>query len=227
MTARVLYVEDDPGVRAFVETLLTGEGHDVTAVDSAEAGADALANRPFDVVLTDFNLPGENADWMLRRARARGALDGTPVIVLTGALDPPGVEGCRVLHKPVDIAVLLATLDDLLPAGKGAAADAERAAGEPQLCLSLYVTSTSRESQKAVRNLRRLLAGFDASRIDLRVIDVADPARVAALEDDRIVVTPTLVRTCPLPKVWAFGDLSRSDAVAEIIGSAFSSEEDR
>lgn len=225
MNARVLYVEDDPGVRSFVDMLLTSEGHDVTAVDTAEAGAQALQAGRFDVVLTDYNLPGENASWMLSVARECGALNGTPVIVLTGALDPEGVEGCRVLHKPVDIAVLLSAIDDVLPAGR-AASGPVAAAGDPRLCLSLYITGTSRESQKAVRNLKRALDKFDASRIDLRVLDVADKSLMAALEEDRIVVTPTLVRTCPLPKVWAFGDLSKTEAVEEMIGSAFMGEED-
>lgn len=215
MTGRILYVEDDPDVREFVETLLVEEGHDVTAVASAEAGTAQLLAETFDLLLTDYNLPGRNADWMLAEAQAQGRLDATPVIVLTGATNPAGVGESRVLKKPVDIGVLLAALEDMLasPASAGVAS----AAAEEGLHLSLYITANSRESQKAIRNLHRILRTFDAAKVHLQILDVSRTDLGSALDDDRVVVTPTLVRTKPSPKVWAFGDLSRSDAVEEMI----------
>lgn len=218
MTARILYVEDDPDVRGFVESLLSGEGHEVRAVATAEAGADELARQTFDLLLTDYNLPGRNADWMLAEARAGGRLESTPVIVLTGASRPAGVDGYRVLQKPVDIGVLLSALEETL--ASSVSSEAGEASDDPTaLHLSLYVTVSSRESQKAIRNLHRILRRFDSSQVHLKILDVARSDLGSVLEEDRIVVTPTLVRTAPLPKVWAFGDLSRPEGVEEMIGS--------
>ncbi|HEX6323455.1 MAG TPA: circadian clock KaiB family protein [Vicinamibacterales bacterium] len=226
MTVRVLYVEDDAEIRTFVETLLTAEGYDVTALGTAEEGVAHLAQHQCDLVLTDYNLPGHNADWMLSVARDRGWLDGGRVVLLTGTSEPPGVAGCRVLLKPVDIDVLLSALND---------AQAERLRDMPApeksraatVKLRLYVTGTSRESQKAVRNVQRVLRNFDATRIELELCDVANRSTPPpSLEEDRVVVTPTLVRIHPLPKVWAFGDLSRLDVVEEMIAAGLSAGAD-
>ena len=83
------------------------------------------------------------------------------------------------------------------------------------------MTSSSHVSQKAVRNLHRTLKKFDASKIRLEICDVAhladEPSSLLSVEEDRIVVTPTLVIRTPAPKVWIAGDLSDSQMVEEII----------
>lgn len=219
MSARILYVEDDDGVRAFVETLLVGEGYDVAAVSTAEDAIAKLAQatRPFDGLLTDYNLPHHNADWMLQLAQEREFLKRTPVVILTGTDAPSGVDGYRILRKPVDIAVLLAALDETLAAQEPMPEAEEAPDDQVELRLTLYITGSSRESQRALRNLQRIVKQFDPAPIRIRVHDVTSNADEVALEDDRVVVTPTLVRTHPLPKVWAFGNLSRSEVVEEMI----------
>jgi hypothetical protein len=75
--------------------------------------------------------------------------------------------------------------------------------------------------KQAIRNLRRVLQQFDPDRIRLEVHDVAaigDDA-AAALEEDRVVVTPTPVRRHPLAELWVFGDLSQADAVPDLVGA--------
>jgi two-component system, cell cycle response regulator CpdR len=223
MTARVLYVEDDDAVRRFLETLLAGEGYEVTAVDNAEAGIAALARQPgeFHVLLTDYELPHHNADWMLQLARDKGLIGTVPVLVLTGTGEPHGVEGHRVLRKPVDVEVLLAALQDVIAAPEEASVlEGPPMTGAPDvLKLTLYVTGGSRESQRALRNLQGILKKFERSRVSVTVHDVISHSDAGRLEDDRVVVTPTLVRTHPLPKAWAFGNLSQSELVEELIAT--------
>jgi len=217
----VLYVEDDPQVRAFVENLLTAEGYDVKPASSAEEASALMAREPFDLLLTDYNLPGHNADWMLSVGQKHGLLDGVPVVILTGTERPAGVDGYRILRKPVDISVLLSSLDDALAAyGKGTRPQPETTEVAATLLLTLYVTGTSRESQKALRNLQRALKPCDPGTYRLVVHDVTSPGLPAdVLENDRVVVTPTLVRSAPLPKLWAFGDLSKTEVLDDMIAS--------
>jgi circadian clock protein KaiB len=86
--------------------------------------------------------------------------------------------------------------------------------------LKLYVTGDSRESVKALRNLNRILRKFAPAGVHLDVCDVTQgQLPVDALELDRIVVTPTLVRTWPLPKVWIFGDLSKTEPVEAMVAT--------
>src|SRR5512137_2859782 len=79
--ARLLVVDDDEGLRSFLEAALSSEGHDVTlAVD----GADALRKldaATFDLVLTDLKMPGVDGLEVLRHVRAEHG--GTQVILLT------------------------------------------------------------------------------------------------------------------------------------------------
>ena len=97
----------------------------------------------------------------------------------------------------------------------------EVAVDAPRLSLTLYVTTSSHVSQKAIRNLHRILSKFDEGRIRLKISDVAHPSRDSlpgqSIDDDRIVVTPTLVVRVPGPKVWIAGDLSEGHMVEDAI----------
>ena len=219
MSVRLLYVEDDDDLRRLLSMMLINEGYDVVAVSSAEDAIVELQTGRYPVLLTDYNLSNKNADWMLQVAANADALRDTAVVILTAEARPSGIDGYRVLRKPVDVSVLFAALDEavatqvagLAPRTEGNGADVK---------LTLYVTGSSRESKKAIRNLNRILKKYDATRIHLDVCDVSTSGLPAdSLEADRIVVTPTLVRWHPLPKVWVFGDLSKIDAVDELITS--------
>ncbi len=222
MSVPLLYVEDDNDLRAMMKVLLLREGYDVTAVSTAEDAIVELQTGRYQLLLTDYNLPNKNANWMLQVARAGGCLDTVQVVIMTATADPEGVERYRLLRKPVDISVLFAALDEAV-----AALDKPFEVGcEPvpwdgrTVMLTLYVTGTSRESKKALRNLRRIFNKCESGRVRLHVCDVVTIGETAARaqEEDRVVVTPTLVRQQPLPKVWLFGDLSKDEAVEDIIG---------
>jgi len=61
LRARVLVVDDDRGVRELTEAMLSERGYVVIAVDSAEAALELLATgAAFDLMLTDFVMPGMN-----------------------------------------------------------------------------------------------------------------------------------------------------------------------
>jgi two-component system response regulator HydG len=71
MSARILIVDDDDGVRFLLREILCEEGLDV---EDAASGAEALAaleRSPFDLVLTDLRMPGLDGMDVLRAAVAR------------------------------------------------------------------------------------------------------------------------------------------------------------
>lgn len=213
---RILYVEDDEDIRETMTMLLEREGYVVTAVANAEAALDALGAGAFELLLTDYSLPGENAAWLLRTAEERGTLGDTPVIVLSGAYDPTGIEGRRLIRKPVRQEDLFRAFDEVMPLRVAPSrTPVPRHRGEPELRLALYVSGDSTVSSKAQRNLALVLRGVDRARVELVVHDIAGPDQgwTRAAEEDRVVVIPTLVRHRPLPKVWVAGDLSTVDDV--------------
>jgi two-component system nitrogen regulation response regulator NtrX len=56
--ARILVVDDEPGVRVALERILSDEGYAVTSVETAEAALEALDDHAFDAILLDVWLPG-------------------------------------------------------------------------------------------------------------------------------------------------------------------------
>ena len=210
---RILYVEDDDDVRTMVRDLLQVEGFDVVAQRTAEEAVATLRGERFSLFLTDYHLPRQNADWIFRRAADEDLLGDTPVIVLSGALNPRGIQGHRFLRKPIAIDELLEIIRHVIHVPT--AMPAESISG---VVLKLYCREPSGESMRAIRNIRRALDQFPAGEVRLDVHNIDDPASAdSSLDDDRIVATPTLVRRQPLPKVWIVGDLSNGGAVEEVI----------
>jgi DNA-binding NtrC family response regulator len=56
---RLLVIEDEPSVAAFLYTALERRGYEVVPASSAEAGLHALASADFQGVISDFRTPGE------------------------------------------------------------------------------------------------------------------------------------------------------------------------
>lgn len=107
---RLLYVEDDEDLRAEYSDVLQRAGFDTMAVSSAEEALEKLRSASFDVVVTDYNLTGENASWLLRHAVVEGLLDTTATVILTSERAPMGVEGFPILRKPVVTQQLIAAI---------------------------------------------------------------------------------------------------------------------
>jgi DNA-binding response OmpR family regulator len=83
---RVLVVEDDRALGAFLKSGLEMEGHRVEWVEDGEAAlAQAAANHP-DLVLLDLSLPKLDGLQVLAEMRARK--DDASVLVLTGRTGP-------------------------------------------------------------------------------------------------------------------------------------------
>lgn len=84
VSRRVLVVDDFPVIRRIIAAQLDALG--ITDVDTAEDGREAmrlLLARPYDLVISDWNMePVSGAD-LIRAARANAALDRTRFMVVT------------------------------------------------------------------------------------------------------------------------------------------------
>ena len=80
-THRILVVDDEVKMRRVLEMSLRNMGYEVSqAADGAEAMA-CFDEAPFDLVMTDLNMPRMDGMQLLRSLRERG--EEVPVIVLT------------------------------------------------------------------------------------------------------------------------------------------------
>jgi CheY-like chemotaxis protein len=122
LRGRVLLIEDEAIVRAFMTDLLRGWGLEVLAEHDPVAAARRLEgpDEHLALLLTDQTMPG-----MTGMALARHALQhrpGLPVVLYTGntaELDPLELARCGVaalVGKPLDVAALRQAVSSLLAA---------------------------------------------------------------------------------------------------------------
>lgn len=224
---RVLCIDDDAAIRESMAELLTGEGYDVTIGATVNEGLSLLRQGSFHLLVTDYALPDGTGTQLILRARAEHMLKATEAIIITAHPDPEPVAGVRLFRKPLDVDHLLRSIWELLaPAREAelAAASAsmrQRNGQEPQMDgprieFILYVSAASASSLKAVRNMQRLLAGYDPGQVAFSVCDLSRESPPSVVED-RIAFTPTLVKRRPEPRAWVLGDLENIRFVADLL----------
>ena len=107
--ARILYVEDEPDIRAVAQMALEAVGG--FTVIACASGAQALAAAPTaqaDLLLLDVMMPGMDGPSTLKALRALPATADTPVIFMTAKVQAAEVAHYRalgaldVIHKPFD-----------------------------------------------------------------------------------------------------------------------------
>lgn len=121
---RVLVVDDAPGFQEFLAVLLTGEGYDVTATDSAIGVRALVGSVQPHAILLDLGLPYRSGASLLVELKADPRTAPIPVIVVSGMPDalagPRWALAAGVLRKPFEVQALLEALRRALQARGGA-----------------------------------------------------------------------------------------------------------
>ncbi|MEN9766118.1 MAG: hypothetical protein RLZZ32_78 [Cyanobacteriota bacterium] len=118
--ARLLLVDDEPGLRTAVQAYLEDEGFQVTtAVDGEDGWVKAQELLP-DVVISDVMMPRLDGYGLLRKLREDERLGGTPVIFLTAkGMTADRIEGFQAgcddyIPKPFDPDELVARVHNVV-----------------------------------------------------------------------------------------------------------------
>jgi DNA-binding NtrC family response regulator len=81
-SARILLVEDEPGIQLAVRGLLRREGHEIRVARTGSEAQALIAEGGYDLVLTDLSLPDDVTGMdLVREVRARHP--ETPVVLIT------------------------------------------------------------------------------------------------------------------------------------------------
>ena len=83
MAARVAVVEDEEALSVLLRYNLEAEGFEVETIDRGDEAELRLRERPPDLVLLDWMLPGVSGIELCRRLRARAETARVPIIMLT------------------------------------------------------------------------------------------------------------------------------------------------
>ena len=102
---RLLVVDDDPQMTRLVSILLAREGYEGVTLDSAGEALKRITAEEFDLLLTDWNMPGMTGDQLAMESKRLKPT--VPVILMTGVPTFTGAVGIdATLRKPFTSAEL-------------------------------------------------------------------------------------------------------------------------
>jgi DNA-binding response OmpR family regulator len=218
---RILIVEDDRDTGELLKLALSGNGYAAELAGGADEALSLLRAGPFDLLVTDYDMPRKTGAQLLREARAAGLLEQTAALVITAHPEPRGLDPATpLLRKPLDIERLLVQVRVILH-GRPSPRPPEphpAPAPEARAHLLLYLSRASHFSAGAQRRLQEILSHFDMQGVEFEVCDLVADALSA--ERDRVVFTPTLVFRGPGARAWVLGDFTEPRVVEDLLAVA-------
>ena len=166
---RVLVVDDNLTNRRILEEMLVSWHMEPVTIATAPAALEALRQfsslgRPFDVIISDGQMPDVDGFMMARQVRRQPHLERTPIVMLTSADRPDDIARCRrlgidaYLVKPVKHSDLLDALVTVLGVPtRGAPAKQEPPARKqrPRRRLRILVAEDNAVNRKLATTLLR------------------------------------------------------------------------
>ena len=118
---RVLVVDDEPFVREMVRDFLAVLGLEADGAASASEGLAMVAEQPYELVVTDYLMPGMNG--LQFAEKLRDEHPGLEVILLTGSVLPDLIDrirgiGFEVLNKPFRFDAFKELIERTLPVAR-------------------------------------------------------------------------------------------------------------
>jgi CheY-like chemotaxis protein len=218
--ARILVVEDQEDVRRMLVTALEMEGHAVDEAATAADGLKCLEQSRYDLVLSDYAMPGGTGTWMLHQASQQGLMNHTIALIVTAHPDVRDLKNVEVISKPLDLDKFLEQVRQILATESRHDDSSNQSrtnvgSNRHRVELVLYVSSASPACIEVRRKLEQLLEQFDASQVKFTIHDLG--REPTAGDDDRIAFTPTLVKRYPEPKFWVLGNLREPQIIADLL----------
>src|SRR6185503_19459322 len=147
---------------------------------TAAAGLKCLEQSSYDLVLSDYAMPGGTGTWMLHQASQQGLLEHTTALIVTAHPDVRDLENVEVITKPLDLDKFLGQVRHILTESRKE--DPSEASSSPprtnvrsslhRVELVLYVSSASPACIQARRNLEQLLERFEVSQVKFSICDL-------------------------------------------------------
>jgi nitrogen regulation protein NR(I) len=109
--AKILLIEDDPGIRDTLQRVLREEGHEVLVEERGDTGLRRATEDAFNLIITDLRLPGVGGLELVRRLHA--AQPRLPIILITAfgttetAIEATKWGAYDYVLKPFDVPDLL------------------------------------------------------------------------------------------------------------------------
>jgi CheY-like chemotaxis protein len=134
---RILVVDDEIDICRNLSDILSDLGYHVDTAQDGPAALDLLRQRPYDVALLDYRMPGMDGLTLFREIKKQRA--GTVSMLVTAYASPATAEEAltagawKVIAKPVDFDSLLALVDEAVCQPMVLVVDDDH-----ELCMSLW-----------------------------------------------------------------------------------------
>lgn len=115
----ILVVDDDSSVLKLIKTYLSGR-YDVATAKSGKVALKFLETKKTDLVLLDYEMPGEKGPEVLSKIRADARTKDLPVVFLTGVTDKEKIQDVLAMKpqgyllKPIDMMKLSSTIKNVI-----------------------------------------------------------------------------------------------------------------
>jgi two-component system cell cycle sensor histidine kinase/response regulator CckA len=114
---KILVVDDNNFLRSVVSKMLSLLGYEVLSADSGENGLSLFLKNKFDIVLSDYEMPG--MDGVAFACSVKKRSPRTPIVIMTGAgketvLARKSTAVDEVISKPFTLAGIDETIQNLL-----------------------------------------------------------------------------------------------------------------
>ena len=115
-SGKVLVVDDNNDLRIVVSKMLSRLGYEVSSADSGENGLSIFLENKFDIVLSDYEMPG--IDGVAFACSVKKSSPCTPVVIMTGAgketvFSRESTAVDEVISKPFTLAEIDETIQNL------------------------------------------------------------------------------------------------------------------
>jgi CheY-like chemotaxis protein len=121
MAWRVLVADDDPEICTLIKTILGKGPYEITLCHDAESALVQIEHEePFDILISDFMLPGISGIELITQIRQNSATSQMPIVMISGhsnyAMDARAkAAGANAfLNKPFTLSQLRTTVQQLL-----------------------------------------------------------------------------------------------------------------
>src|ERR1041385_6648124 len=134
--AKILLIEDDPGIVMTLRRVLTGEGHETLVETRGDNGLNRARQDEFDVVITDMKLPGVNGLELVRELHS--AQPRLPIILITAhgttetAIEATKAGAYDYLLKPFEMTELLELVEEAVASSRLMSEPVEWGMANPQ-----------------------------------------------------------------------------------------------
>ena len=113
--ARILVVEDNEDFCLLMQLALRDAGYVVDCATCAEDALRMMKAQHYQLLLSDYSLPGYSGLWLLRQTFEHGLMRPETALIVTGDPEAPGVRDvARVVPKPVNFDQFISQIRDVV-----------------------------------------------------------------------------------------------------------------